>query len=458
MSITIQSLNKTIIGQLKTAIESSHINFLVGSGMSMPYLITLGNIENFITELDNMSRNSNLELKDQITMVRGSIYNLFFEKVIEKNLSIIVPIKIDESDLNIDEDELNLKNTIDQYTEFFTLINQILVKRKSSILNKQINIFTTNIDIFLEIGAEYAQVEYSDGFNGKFHPKFNINNFRKSVYRNSFHYDNNSEVPVFNIIKMHGSLTWEATKSDDLSDHNNIIYNNNLKTIKLIKSLSLSNDQCVQILSASDDVLNKEAVSQTIKSYLDDAKKILEGDSNLLNLHESFINSYQSQLAIVNPTKAKFKETVIDQTYYESLRLYTNVLEKENSVLLVMGFSFADEHIRSLTLRAANFNPTLKVYIIAYSEVAANQIQQNLQEEQNACNHNITIFYPDSGHTIKTQGVTSNTLDDAVNNDLVVEEQQYNYDFKTINRDLFTRLRDEIEHSNNESDKIKNAE
>ena len=43
-----------------------------------------------------------------------------------------------------------------------------------------------------------------------------------------------------------------------------------------------------------------------------------------------------------------------------------------------MGFSFADEHIRSLVTRAAKANPTLKVIIFCYSKETTTEIAGNL--------------------------------------------------------------------------------
>jgi hypothetical protein len=40
---------------------------------------------------------------------------------------------------------------------------------------------------------------------------------------------------------------------------------------------------------------------------------------------------------IVNPSKKKFEDTVLNETHYDLLRIYNNELEKENSVLFVMG-------------------------------------------------------------------------------------------------------------------------
>jgi hypothetical protein len=48
-----------------------------------------------------------------------------------------------------------------------------------------------------------------------------------------------------------------------------------------------------------------------------------------------FATSYK-KLMIVNPAKTKFEDTLLNQYYYDLLRIYSNELEKENSVLFVM--------------------------------------------------------------------------------------------------------------------------
>lgn len=42
-----------LIQELRYIIQSAHINFLYGSGLSLPYLSTLGNIETYLTRLNN---------------------------------------------------------------------------------------------------------------------------------------------------------------------------------------------------------------------------------------------------------------------------------------------------------------------------------------------------------------------------------------------------------------------
>ena len=63
------------IERLKDFIQPANINFLIRSGLSYPYLSTLGDIETLLVELDKQ-KNSNVK-----SLVKGSIYKAYFEKV-----------------------------------------------------------------------------------------------------------------------------------------------------------------------------------------------------------------------------------------------------------------------------------------------------------------------------------------------------------------------------------------
>ena len=104
---------------------------------------------------------------------------------------------------------------------------------------------------------------------------------------------------------------------------------------------------------------------------------------------------------IVNPTKKKFEDTTLNQTYYDLLRIYANELEKENSVLFVLGFSFADEHIRDLTLRVANTNPTLKIYIVSHCQTRTDEYQKL----EDAKNKNVEILFPNDDKKYNFEGI-----------------------------------------------------
>ena len=97
---------------------------------------------------------------------------------------------------------------------------------------------------------------------------------------------------------------------------------------------------------------------------------------------------------MINPTKDKFRTSVMDYHFYELMRIYSNALERENSILFVMGFSFADEHIAQITKRAADTNPTLQVVIFAYNDNDINAYENNLGIEHGCSNNNILILTP----------------------------------------------------------------
>ncbi|MNC15996.1 hypothetical protein D3C75_638400 [compost metagenome] len=81
---------------------------------------------------------------------------------------------------------------------------------------------------------------------------------------------------------------------------------------------------------------------------------------------DAFWTAYR-RLPIVNPTKWKFHETVFEEHYYQMLRMLSFELERENSVLITFGFSFADEHILNLVKRSLS-NPQLMVFVTCFNE------------------------------------------------------------------------------------------
>ena len=376
-------------------IQDSNINFFFFSGMSAGYLEILGNIENLLTELDKKV----FDDQKQKDLIRASILNKYFEGVIQKNIDIL-----DESTRNPD-----LNSTLNSYKNFFKTINQLILLRRNKLLSKQVNIYTTNIDIFLEKSLEFTRLEFNDGFGKGFKPKYDLSNFKKSIFQKSLHFDNSSEIPVFNILKIHGSLTWEYEKE-------NIYFDSTLKQTKMVK-----------ITSKSDLI---EVVTEDSKSNKKDDLESLIAKIPASTIDEtkfaSFLEEYD-KLSIVNPTKGKFQQTVLDQKYYDLLRIYANELERENTLLFVMGFSFADEHIRDLTIRVANSNPTLMIYIFARSSNSKNKLEKILDIENNVKNKNIVIVSP-----------TQSEQDDKS------FEDDFSYDFDNINAKIFMQILNKI--------------
>ena len=195
--------------KIKDTIQDCNINFLVGSGLSFPFLETLGNIEALLTELDATA------LPDgKKKLIKASLYKSYFDGAISKNLEIV-------------QESLGSKGVLASYHGFLRIWNSMLLRRKSTILSKEANIFTTNVDVFLEKALEDLGLECNDGFNGRFKPSFSLSNFKKSRFKKSLHYDNIAEIPVFNLLKLHGSVCW------DLDDNDEIVFSGDLGAFAL---------------------------------------------------------------------------------------------------------------------------------------------------------------------------------------------------------------------------------
>jgi len=362
--------------EIRDVVQNCNLNFLIGSGLSSPFLKTLGNIETLLTELAGKTCTDG-----QRKIIQYTLYKAYFDGVILKNPEILKPA----------EDAVAV---LKAYNTFLKIINSILLSRKSTILGKEVNLFTTNIDIFLEKTIEDLGLECNDGFNGRFSPSFSLSNFKKSHFKRSLHYDNTSELPVFNLLKLHGSLTWKMTT--DAS----IVFSSDLGQVLEIGKCTVMPANLLSLRPDSQlDALLTMAAAREVDPSL-----------------ESFMAAYD-KLLIVNPTKEKFKQSLLNQTYYELLRIYSNELEKENTVLFVMGFSFADEHIRDVTLRAANSNPTLMIYVIAHSSRAKKLLESRLGSDS-IKNRNVRLIAP------PREG----------------EKDAFAYDLPTINKEIFGKL------------------
>ncbi len=376
-------------------IQDSNINFLFGSGMSAVYLDILSNIEQLLTELNDDKTISD----DKKSLLRASILNKYFEGVIEKNSNILDKTSTDSK----------LISTLNSYKTFFRTINQLILLRRNKLLSKQVNIFTTNIDIFFERAIEQVGLESNDGFGKGFKPKYDLSNFKKSIFQKSLHFDNSSEIPVFNILKIHGSLTWKYNDG-------NIYFDSTLEQIQKVKSTTKSD--LIDVVTKDSETTQKDNLTSLISklptSTIDETK------------FSYFLEEY-NKLSIVNPTKGKFQQTVLDQKYYDLLRIYANELERENTLLFVMGFSFADEHIRDLTIRVSNSNPTLMIYIFAHTTHVKEELAKVLDIENNVKNKNIVIISPSQNEQ----------KDKSLKDD-------FSYDFDQINERVFKQLLEKI--------------
>lgn len=342
-------MDKSKVTKTKDIIQSSSLNFLFGSGLSTPFLPVLNDIELRLNNAHNELQRTQIR-KEYLEKVM-----LPNKKILENQLDDLTP------DANGQSEKQRYDKAAEQYKIFFNHLANILFDRKGTILSKQANIFTTNIDVFIEKALEESNFEYNDGFSGKLDPIFDISNFKKTIQKRSLHFENVSEIPTFNVIKAHGSLTWKKS-----SDGGKIVFS-----------------------------------------------KLDHFDNSLLGKNGKPFRSRYDEILVVNPENTKFQKTVLDVIYYELLRAYSSELEKENAVLFVMGFSMEDEHIRQITLRSANSNPTLTIYIFCHSKDGVDALKAKIG---NLRYNNIEIIEP---------------ADDR-------DESKLN--FENINKELFSKI------------------
>lgn len=347
---------------LRNFIQSSNINFLYGSGISRPYLATLGNIEKWLTKL---AEDDSKETYKEV--IKASLYKAYCDGVILKNRFIYPDI------------DANFLETKSAYADFFSICNELMNKRNSQLLNKQINLFTTNIDLLAEKTLEKSGIELNDGFRGTLTPAYSESNFQISLSKSSMQFHKQAEVPMFNLIKVHGAVNW---KEQD-------------ETIQSDTMLMYYVQQALDKID-KDYFVNLYKTDGTEKTY-DEVKTDADAIALFLpdKAYDKFFDAY-NQIVMINPTKDKFRTSVLDYHFYELMRIYSNALERENSILFVMGFSFADEHIAKITQRAADTNPTLQVVVFAYSDEDLDTYMKNLEIEHGCSNNNILILTPSS--------------------------------------------------------------
>lgn len=291
--------------ELKEFIQSGHINLFIGSGCSLDYLTTLKNIENIMNDVETRVQAQ----KD-------------YYKLIKKSKAVL-----DESKEIDMVEKSKLTKTKENYDSFLGFWANTISSRSLHIVNKQVNIFTTNFDMFMEDSCERLGIPYNDGFSGQINPNFSVVNFNKIQRYKSLQFDNTSDIPLFNIIKLHGSVSWQAKEEK-------IIYSNGVHI--------------------ADD--------------LDDKTE------------DRFDEGYK-KIAVINPNAEKHFETVLDTNYASMLRKFTLELEKENSVLLFFGFSLADKHVKNLLYGVMKTNPTLVVVYFSHSQYI--EATHKLEEDKN---------------------------------------------------------------------------
>lgn len=331
-----------LLDKIRKIAEVSHLSFLLGAGASSPFILPLPKIEESLDQAEE----------------KGSEKELIALKK-EFVAKVMLPcLAIKAYSYSTDENDVGKKNLTETYKNYRLLLletTRYLLSRKSTLLDKQVNIFTTNIDILTEKVLEDTGANYNDGFIGHMTPSFRTGHFQTIIKKKSEYFERQSEIPTFNLYKLHGSLTWKLEGEGKSISYSDL---SNLKTI--------------------------------------------EGSNN-----KKFNEAY-SRFQIVNPNRKKFATSVMESTYYELFRLYATELEKENSLLIVAGFSFSDEHILQVTRRAMDSNPTLTLCVFSHTKKSYDEYLKKFEGVRYA--NNLNIVAPLKGKEIDLKWVVENFI------------------------------------------------
>lgn len=219
-----------------------------------------------------------------------------------------------------------VKLTEGNYNRLISVLIDVLNRSNARQTPKNVNVFTTNYDMFIEKAVSNVifnkRFIFNDGSSGYFDRVLNMTNYNRVVAYRGLNDNYLSEIPSLNLIKPHGSVNWENVRKDER-------------------------------------ILIREHV-------LDDPM-------------------------VVMPNGLESQETFLSNHFHEMLRVFQIELDKPQSVLLVLGFSFQDSHIAKMVRRALQ-NPELMVYVFAYSDGTTKSYVQNLG--LNDVCHNLKVIEP----------------------------------------------------------------
>lgn len=196
-------VEKFDIKQLRYFAMTKRLNFLIGSGTSVPAIPLMS----FFKGEDISDEKANNSLSDKVKDVS--------KKVLE--------------DISKASEEEIIKAVLKRYSEFIKVILQLLYHANSRQVTKNINIFTTNYDLFIEKSLDelmkYESFVFNDGSNGYFNRILDSANYNKSVAYRGLNDNYLNELPTLSLIKPHGSMNWERDQEGNILIRQSVVEN-----------------------------------------------------------------------------------------------------------------------------------------------------------------------------------------------------------------------------------------
>jgi hypothetical protein len=190
---TLTASNDGIKHALTRALQSAHINYLIGAGASFPAVPAAGSVEQEIAALFD----SNQEQEG-----RARLYGF------------LAGVQQPTNDLIAGTENVQNAETVRNYADYIGMIEIILTERRTTLLPKQATVFSTNYDLFVEKAAlGYPALRLNDGFSrvpsldGRM--EYASRSFFTTTSNTGNVYSYKVDIPCLNLVKLHGSLSWK---------------------------------------------------------------------------------------------------------------------------------------------------------------------------------------------------------------------------------------------------------
>ena len=365
-------------------IQGKNLNFLIGAGASAGLVDTL-NLSELGESFEDLYSDKELTAKQ-----RAALDLIWFKSWIQDTL--ITKEKIN----NIPTNDIDGKKAFQNYKRFISNLGDFL-DREGYDKPKRANIFTTNYDslfelAFDEVSQDQRMIYFNDGSRGFLNRYISTENFNLNISHSAMSDNFQRSIPTINLLKIHGSITWDLEEDKELNNkkikatiNNEVFEEVGIIADKIMNSITLKSFPIIDALFFHKRKLTdneKKIGVQSLKNELNNFNEHPQNnifdslDENPSPMLQEFEKVYK-KLQVVNPTKDKFRETVFQQNYYQLLRMLSFELEKRDSILIVFGFSFADEHILEIVRRSI-INPYLKVYVICYDKKSKKDLENKL--------------------------------------------------------------------------------
>lgn len=314
-------MSNRIVEEIRELSVSKSLNILIGSGCSVGDKIGL--MSQYWQEAKEENPGAS---EEQIT-----------ESGNKKLLDAV--IKASEEILKYPADFQKVKGNEDKvytsYCEFVLELVNLLERSNSRQTPKNVNIFTTNYDLYIEKSVDsisrIKNFVFNDGTKGYFERILDGSSYNRLVSYKGLSDNYIDEIPSISLIKPHGSVNWKKIHAPDSDNY----------------SVSITN----------------------------------------------YVNKEKDKQIFVPPTGYESQDTFLNNHFHEMLRIFQMELDKPQSVLLVVGFSFQDEHIAKMVTRALK-NPELKSYIFCYSNDNKSEIVNNLGGADEKKYRNLKLVTP----------------------------------------------------------------